>query len=62
MGTPAYGQLVRSTGDNLDSMLASEVEVGPGGSALTLVSVRIGLNLGHPAGAGELLGVENPHI
>ena len=31
-----------------------------GGSALTPVSVRTELNLGHPTGAGELLGVENP--
>lgn len=30
------------------------------GSALTLVSVRTELNLGHPTGAGELLGAENP--
>lgn len=33
---------------------------GGRGSALTLVSVRTELNLGHPTGAGELLGVENP--
>lgn len=39
---------------------ASERGAGSRGSALTSISVRIELNLGHPAGAGDLLGVENP--
>lgn len=57
------GQATQDQSDNLDLRLAFELCVcggGGRGSALTLVSVRTELNLGHPTGAGELLGVENP--